>query len=156
MHRFCALTGRPPKEAWHTPVAKAARWIVRKRLPDGSGDPHAGLLPAGFSAEHLGPNDYYYWDDFWGRGRPAGGRGHERDVRQYGRPERRFAREADAFAAAIDASLAGDSRRLRRPAMPASPYRRLDAGAIGSIAAGYPLQLFAADDPRLLGTRRNT
>ena len=26
----------------------------------------AGLLPAGFSAEHLGPNDYYYWDDFWG------------------------------------------------------------------------------------------
>ena len=26
---------------------------------------HAGLLPAGFSAEHLGPNDFYYWDDFW-------------------------------------------------------------------------------------------
>ncbi|MFO7577367.1 MAG: hypothetical protein R6W66_06520, partial [Pelovirga sp.] len=40
--------------------------------------------------------------------------------------------------------------RLKRPAMPASPYRRLDAGAIGSLAFGYPTQLCAADDPRLL------
>jgi hypothetical protein len=28
----------------------------------------------------------------------------------------------------------------------------MDAGAIGSIVAGYPLQLLPADDPRLLGT----
>jgi len=28
----------------------------------------------------------------------------------------------------------------------------MDAGAIGSIAAGYPLQLWEADDPRLLAT----
>jgi hypothetical protein len=34
--------------------------------------------------------------------------------------------------------------------MPASPYRRLDAGAIGSLAVGYPTQLCAPDDPRLL------
>ena len=34
--------------------------------------------------------------------------------------------------------------------MPAAPYRRLDAGAIGSLAAGYPLEIFAAQDPRLL------
>jgi hypothetical protein len=34
--------------------------------------------------------------------------------------------------------------------MPASPYRRLDAGAIGSIAVAYPLQNCAADDPRVL------
>lgn len=36
----------------------------RKRLPKNK-TPHAGLLPPGFSAEHLGPNDYYYWDNFW-------------------------------------------------------------------------------------------
>jgi hypothetical protein len=30
-----------------------------------AGKLHNGLLPAGFSAEHLGPNDYYFWDDFW-------------------------------------------------------------------------------------------
>jgi len=34
--------------------------------------------------------------------------------------------------------------------MPASPYRRLDAGAIGSLAVGYPLQLGPARDDRLL------
>ena len=36
--------------------------------------------------------------------------------------------------------------------MPASPYRRLDAGAIGSLAIGYPVQLCRPDDPRLLDT----
>ena len=39
--------------------------------------------------------------------------------------------------------------RIGSDAMPASPYRRLDAGAIGSIAAGYPLQIYSADDQRL-------
>jgi hypothetical protein len=34
--------------------------------------------------------------------------------------------------------------------MPASPYRRLDAGAIGSLVVGYPLQNCAPKDPRLL------
>jgi hypothetical protein len=38
--------------------------------------------------------------------------------------------------------------------MPASPYRRLDGGAVGSLAAGYPLALWPADDPRLLDTAR--
>jgi hypothetical protein len=36
--------------------------------------------------------------------------------------------------------------------MPASPYRRLDSGAIGSLAAGYPLRVFPPDDSRLLDT----
>jgi hypothetical protein len=62
----------------------------------------------------------------------------------------RFAKGADDFTRAVDASLASCEQRLRRPAMPASPYRRLDAGAIGSLAVGYPTQLCAPDDPRLL------
>src|SRR5690606_32065977 len=63
-----------------------------------------------------------------------------------------FRGEADRFLADIEASLAHAARRLSTAAMPASPYRRLDAGAIGSLVAGYPLQLFAADDPRLRET----
>jgi hypothetical protein len=63
---------------------------------------------------------------------------------------REFAQAADDFAAAVERSLAGCAQRLGRPAMPASPYRRMDAGAIGSLAFGYPVQLCAADDPRLL------
>jgi hypothetical protein len=65
-----------------------------------------------------------------------------------------FQQAAEAFQKAVDRSLARDARRLDRPAMPASPYRRMDAGAIGSLAVGYPLQLCPPDDPRLLGTIR--
>jgi hypothetical protein len=36
--------------------------------------------------------------------------------------------------------------------MPASPYRRFDSGAIGSVVAGYPLKLWDPDDPRLRST----
>lgn len=150
LQRFFALTNRTPTLEWHDPVAQGARWILRKRLDDGLAAPHAGLLPAGFSAEHLGPNDYYYWDDFWGIAglRAAATMFAETDPDR----SRDFATEADNFAAAVDRSLVACTQRLDRAAMPASPYRRLDAGAIGSLAAGYPLQLCAPDDPRLLDT----
>src|SRR5690606_28060540 len=54
-------------EAMVGPIAKGVHWIDRTRR---SGRPRrdprlAGLLPAGVSAEHFGPFDYYYWDDFW-------------------------------------------------------------------------------------------
>lgn len=148
LHRFFALTGRTPGAEWLGPVKRGARWIMRKRLENNTGLPHAGLLPAGFSAEHLGPNDYYYWDDFWGVAglRAAAAMMAEQDADCAAE----FAQAADDFAKAIDHSLESCAQRLARPAMPASPYRRLDAGAIGSLASGYPLQLFAPDDPRLL------
>ena len=65
-HRFSELTGEALPKEWLQAVAKGARWIARKRIPDKPARSESGLLPAGFSAEHLGPNDYYYWDDFWG------------------------------------------------------------------------------------------
>src|SRR5690606_18537012 len=36
--------------------------------------------------------------------------------------------------------------------IPASPYRRIDAGAIGSLVADYPLQLVPPADPRIMAT----
>jgi hypothetical protein len=147
IYRFCRLTGRPPKDNWWKSILRGARWISKKRLPDDHNSPHSGLLPAGFSAEHLGPNDYYYWDDFWGisglraAAGLAGSMGHNKDREE-------FLDEATAFSAAVDRSLNKASRRLGRPAMPASPYRRLDSGAIGSLAAGYPLRLLRAGNPR--------
>jgi hypothetical protein len=41
---------------------------------------------------------------------------------------------------------------MRKPVMPASPYRRPDSGAVGSLAAGYPLQLWSERNERLLLT----
>lgn len=150
MHRYCELTGRSPKTQWRTPIVRGARWIMRKRLTDAEGA-HAGLLPAGFSAEHLGPNDYYYWDDFWGVAGLNAAAALCRRTGDDGFAEE-FTRAAGDFSQAIDLSLATAAKRLGRPAMPASPYRRLDAGAIGSLAAGYPAQLYAPNDPRLLDT----
>ena len=151
MERFQALTGRPIKQAWRKPILDGARWIARKRHNDDLDAAHAGLLPAGFSAEHLGPNDFYYWDDFFGL---AGLRAAASLADGWGDEAARHELDAaaDAFAAAIDRSLDNVKERLGRPALPASPYRRLDAGAIGSLVAGYPLQLYASDDPRLLST----
>ena len=148
LQRYFAMTGRMPLGDWSGPIQRGARWIVRKRLDDGLEAPHAGLLPAGFSAEHLGPNDYYYWDDFWGIAglRAAAAMMAHLDA---GCCEE-FERAAEDFSVAVDRSLARCAQRLGRPAMPASPYRRLDAGAIGSLAFGYPVQLCAPDDPRLL------
>ena len=148
LKRYFDLTGKPFDPNWQGPVKSGARWIMRKRFADDHGSPHAGLLPAGFSAEHLGLNDYYYWDDFWGiAGLYAAAAMFQELDPEHGQE---FAKDADAFTAAVDRSLAGCAGRLKRPAMPASPYRRLDAGAIGSLACGYPTQLCAADDPRLL------
>ena len=53
-------------------MKKAAEWIIETRkLPKEEAIPGKenlvkGLLPPGFSAEHLGPCDYFYWDNFWG------------------------------------------------------------------------------------------
>lgn len=151
LKRYFDMTGRKMPADWYGPVQSGARWISRKRLSDNLDAPHAGLLPPGFSAEHLGPNDYYYWDDFWGvAGLQAAsalfGSAEERQQQQ------EFNQAATRFSAAIDKSLTQCEARLKRPGMPASPYRRLDAGAIGSLAAGYPTQLWAPDNPRLLDT----
>src|SRR5205085_6926514 len=101
------------------------------------------LLPAGFSAEHLGPNDFYYWDDFWAVA------GLQEISRLPGIAPTLAAacgREAAEFLSTIERSIpAGPQRRFPRT-IPASPYRRMDAGAIGSIVADYPLQLFPAGD----------
>ena len=153
MRRYCELTGEPPKQAWQKAILSAANWIIHKRL---TGDkdkqkPHAGLLPAGFSAEHLGPNDYYYWDDFWG---VEGLQSAAMLMEWYGdqTSSRNCRLEADDFLKSIKESLAYTEGRLGTKAMPSSPYRRLDSACIGSMAAAYPPHVWAADDPRVMLT----
>jgi len=150
LHRFCELTGRPPPQSWRRRLVRGGRWIERKRV-ENAGQPHGGLLPPGFSAEHLGANDYYYFDDFWSI---AGLRGAAAllDRLEDADAAREFRAEADDLLEAVDRSLQRTAARRSRPGMPASPYRRMDAGAVGSLAAGYPLQLQQAHDERLLDT----
>lgn len=151
MRRFCEITGSRPKPDWAQPIRRGGDWILKKRLPEKTDYLHAGLLPAGFSAEHLGPNDFYYWDDFWGI---AGLEAAETLMEMAGDPYAavRFKEGARQFRAAVERSLNKVATRLGQKIIPASPYRRLDSGAIGSLVCGYPLQLGPANDEPLINT----
>jgi hypothetical protein len=151
--RYCRLFNVAPKPEWVSAVRKAVRWIRRKRVVGRLGNVrrHDGLLPAGFSAEHLGPNDFYYWDDFWSI---AGLRLAAEMLEQAGEAAaaEEAAAEAESLSRAVDNSLALTAAKLGTSAMPASPYRRLDSGAVGSVAAAFPLQLWPRDDARTAAT----
>jgi hypothetical protein len=147
------LTGnRPFLENAYPALLRGARWINRKRMESaGNGTAHAGLLPAGLSAEHLGPCDYYYWDNFWGmsalRNAAEAARllGHESDYLKWTCHARDYWRD-------IERSLQQAGKHGELDFLPASPYRRLDSGAIGSLAAIYPLHLLPEKHPRAIHT----
>ena len=149
--RWAMLAGESVSDHVLDAVDRAVNWIDRKRMPVSDDVLHAGLLPAGFSAEHLGPNDHYYWDDFWAE---AGLRAAERVCTRGGRKEaaekaRRLAQEMQR---AIERSIERIPASQSFGGIPASPYRRIDAGAIGSLAADYPLQLFPPGAPQTMAT----
>jgi hypothetical protein len=151
MDRFQRITGHPFNRAWMKAVNKGAEWIARKRIRKQSAGPHFGLFPAGFSAEHLGPNDYYYWDDLWG---VAGLRGAARLAGLFDSSDkqRKYESEALDFEQCIFKSINALPESRFRGGIPASPYRRMDAGAIGSMVADYPLQLTPPGDHRIMKT----
>lgn len=133
-------------------VAAGTDWIARVCADDrGKDEAAAGLLPAGISAEHFGPHDYYYWDDLWGwRGLLDGAE----VAALLGDAD--GARAARAAAARLEAALRRSweraSARLGDEVIPAGPTRGYDAGMIGSLAACYPLGLLPPDDPRIAAT----
>jgi GH15 family glucan-1,4-alpha-glucosidase len=135
-------------------IARGADWIERKRrMTRQRTAPHCGLLPAGISAEHLGPSDFYYWDNFWG---VAGLRRAALAAQLLGRPAdaEKFAAYAEDYWAEIQRSLQAAEKNTGAACLPASPYRRFDSGAIGSLCAVYPLGLIEGSDPRVVNTVR--
>lgn len=149
--RYCRFSGQSPGAELWPAIQSGANWIVGKRMPASHDLATSGLLPAGFSAEHLGPNDYYYWDDFWA---VAGleSAAHLSSLAGSLDKQEYYRREAESMRASVEGSLEYVQKNLRMRAIPAAPDRRLDAGAIGSIVASYPTQVLPADDERLLGT----
>ncbi|MDP9440951.1 MAG: hypothetical protein M3P34_01960, partial [Actinomycetota bacterium] len=134
-------------------VARGARWIDRKRhAKRRRKDPALrGLMPASISAEHLGPFDYFYWDDFWSlRGLrdaaallAAGGEAELADA---------TASAAAALEADLTASMAMVADRTGSLVIPAGPRRRVDTGIIGSLVACSPLGLLPPDHPGIAAT----
>ncbi|MFP4164492.1 MAG: hypothetical protein ACLFQB_06940 [Chitinispirillaceae bacterium] len=152
MAQYCRFTATAPPSEWLESALKAGQWIMKKRR-ETVGTDSEGLFPAGFSAEHLGPNDHYYWDNFWG---VAGLEAAAFLLAEAGRGEdaEQFRRERGDFLLSIENSLSRTAGQKRGPAMPASPNRRLDSGAVGSLAAGYPLQIWSCSNEKLLLTAK--
>jgi hypothetical protein len=151
MDRYQQMTNHQFKRSWIDSVTKGADWIIRKRTAKKPITPHSGLLPPGFSAEHLGPNDYYYWDDFWAL---AGLRSAARLAGLFvsDRLRKKYEEEARDLEKYIFASIALIAAHRSKGGIPASPYRRMDAGAIGSMVADYPLQIIGPEDERISNT----
>ena len=155
-HHWRLTRDRDLVEAMTTPVAKGVHWIERKRHAGRNGSQRQderlrGLLPAGVSAEHLGPFDYFYWDDFWAvAGLRAGAELlHAVDQADAAADAERF---ATAMWSDLERSIDLTAKRLGLAAIPAGPRRRIDPGVIGSLVACWPLDLLAADDPRIQAT----
>ncbi|MFW6179448.1 MAG: hypothetical protein ACOC43_13920 [Desulfohalobiaceae bacterium] len=152
LERFQQLSNQELKPGWGKVIHKAVRWINKKRsLTKDKHTRHFGLLPPGFSAEHFGPNDYYYWDDFWAL---AGMRSAARLLgkMQGQSPAERILDQADDLEQNIWQSIEAIPENQARGGIPASPYRRMDSGAIGSLVADYPLQLLSPGHPRIKNT----
>ena len=59
---------------------------------------------------------------------------------------------ADEMRRAIERSIERIPPSRSLGGIPASPYRRIDAGAVGSLVADYPLQLYPPAAPRIMAT----
>ncbi len=149
--RLQQLTGCVYDKHFLYSLVKGADWIHKKRIKTSGGEIHQGLFPPGFSAEHLGPNDYYYWDNFWGL---AGLRALVRLGKRNGLYKRlgEIQKYADDFEKSIFWSISQIPENVAKGAIPASPYRRMDAGAVGSLVADYPLQLTPPGDTKIMNT----
>jgi hypothetical protein len=151
LSRYAEMTGNPLGEDLQNAMYKGVEWLDKKRLGAKGPEGTQGLLPAGFSAEHLGPNDYYYWDNYWAW---AGLEAAAEFWKKNGPFELSVgtAKLARQYAANIASSIDGIPERRKKGGVPAAPGRRMDAGAIGGMVADYPLQLYPAGDPRMLKT----
>jgi hypothetical protein len=149
--RWRRTVGLPIRGALLAALLKGAEWIEGKRMKGRKDSLSEGLLPAGFSAEHLGPNDYYYWDDFWAI---AGLEAASSLASAAGRksPAHKFAAHAEDMRRAVFRSIAAIPKRQSQGCIPASPYRRMDAGAVGSMVADYPLMITSPGDERIMNT----
>lgn len=124
-------------------IRRGAQWIIKKRRQG----PRRLILPAGFSAEHLGPADHYYWDNIWSiagllhAAHLAGLMGETKD-------ENYFTRECDEYRR--DLLEISSQERQKYGLITAAPDRPIDSGMIGNICAVYPLDLvlFPEDEMR--------
>ena len=132
---YCRTTGDTSLlKSVYPNLRRGVRWIWSLRQKG----PGQKILPPGFSAEHLGPADSYYWDNLWSLAgiratqEAAGLLGETEDALRLGEQFNRYAN---------DLLEVSSPDRMRLGVIPPAPGRGVEAGMIGSIAELYPLEL---------------
>ncbi|MDQ3003657.1 MAG: hypothetical protein M3Y08_20665 [Fibrobacterota bacterium] len=139
-------------DMFYPSLIKGARWIAKMRKSTrGAPSPHYGLLPPGFSAEHFGPNDHYFWDNLWSLAGleaakwAASKLGNTRDVAW-------LEEILSDYRGDLNASMDWAWKKCGCRALPCSPYRTLDSAAIGNLVGLTPLDVVDVKAPWLAGT----
>ena len=129
-------------------IKDGALWIERKRKKYKES---MGLLPAGFSAEHFGPNDLYYYDDYFGlRGLKdalfsSKVLGFEKDCEM-------FLNFYEEFKKDIRRAIDIDQERLGKRIVVGGFGRKIDASMISAFTSIFPLNLDLLTKEEVLNT----
>jgi hypothetical protein len=127
-------------------LLKGAKWISKTRLNKiDINSPHFGLLPAGISAEHFGPNDYYFWDNFWSL------TGIQQliwaaDLLNHTKDSLWLQSVYDSYFQDLQKSINHVTSKSDCSALSCSPYRWTDTAAIGNLAAITPMNLISENE----------
>lgn len=119
-----------------------------KVLEGGKKPLHYGLLPKSWSAEHTGPPDYIYYDDFWticglkSAIFAAQELGIDEDVKW-------MKEECADLETCLWDSVKRTIEKKSLPCFPASPYQDVTSTIIGNIAALWPCGIVKSDNKRI-------
>ncbi|MHA1306488.1 MAG: hypothetical protein ACTSO7_11955 [Candidatus Heimdallarchaeota archaeon] len=135
-------------------IEKAAQWIITTRKAEkteaqvGKEELVKGLLPPGFSAEHLGPCDFFYWDNFWG---VAGLRDAAFCAEQLNSQKtKNLNQEYESYLTDLLKSLE-DAYKIKEY-LPVGPYRESDSAMIANLSAYHPTKVLAATNEMMKNT----
>ncbi len=143
-------------ESVYEPIEKAADWLIfsrnkeKKEAPKGKENLVKGLLPPGFSAEHLGPSDYFYWDNFWG----VTGLREAAYIARLLQKEaaERLKKEYEMYLLDLYASTSKLFEKYQF--LPVGPFRECDSAIIANLCAYHPTKLWDSSNEILMKTAK--
>ncbi|MBN1328459.1 MAG: hypothetical protein JXA54_03190 [Candidatus Heimdallarchaeota archaeon] len=143
-------------ESVYEPIEKAAEWLIsarnleKKGVPKGNENLVKGLLPPGFSAEHLGSCDYFYWDNFWG----VTGLREAAFIARLLRKESagKLKKEYEMYLLDLYASISKLYEKYNF--LPVGPFRECDSAMIANLCAYHPTRLWDSTNEILMKTAK--
>ncbi|HQN48940.1 MAG TPA: hypothetical protein PL104_05750 [Caldisericia bacterium] len=118
-------------------IKKGAEWIERKRKKYVDS---YGLLPSSFSAEHFGPNDLYYYDDYFGLKGLLDASSLANEIGNKSDSEN-FLKYYLEFKNDVRKAIDKDQKRLDKKICVGAFGRNIDASIIATFTSIFPLNL---------------